>query len=127
MSPRLQALLLADAVYQDLDSGKHVIAGTFARLFVPRFPGVLGHPVTAYCALTGVVDSVELAMQFETEAGKVLTRSSPATLTCTDPRLLVEFAFTVPALPFPEPGWYRLVLLLGGQRFGTLALEVTLP
>jgi hypothetical protein len=124
VAPRLQAFLLAEAVYQDIDTGKHVIAGTFARLFVPKLPGELGRPVSAYCALTGVIDSVQIAMQFETDAGEVLIRSSPTTLTCTDPRLLVEFGFAVPSLPFPGAGWYQLVLLVGDQRFATLALEV---
>jgi hypothetical protein len=74
-----------------------------------------------------VLGDVTLAMQFETAAGRMLVRSSPATLTCTDPRLLVEFAFAVPSLPLPSPGWYRLALWLDGQRFAKLDLEICPP
>jgi hypothetical protein len=124
MTPRLQALLVADAVYQDRETGKHVIAGTFARLFVPTLPGELGRGIAAYCALVGISRSTQVTMQFETVGGDVLIRSSPLTLTCTNPDLLVEFAIPIPALPLPHPGTFQLVLLLDAKRFATHAIEV---
>jgi hypothetical protein len=126
MQPRLQAFLLADAVYQDHETGKHVIAGTFARLVVPHMPGELDRTVSAYCAFAGVLGNAEVAMQFETETGEILTRSNALMLTCSDPRLLVEFALPVPSLPVPSAGWYRMVLMLNGQRLATLMLELVL-
>ena len=126
MTTRLQSFLVADEVYQDRETGKHVIAGTFARLIVPRVPGELGRSVATYCALLGVAGSVQVTMQFETADGEVLIRSSPRTLTCTHPDLLVEFAFTVPSLPLPHAGRFCLVLLLDEQRFATHAIEVAI-
>jgi hypothetical protein len=83
VTPRLQAFLVADAVYQDRETGKHVIAGTFARLVVPSVPGELGRAIATYCALIGVSGSVQVTMQFEAAGGDVLLRSSALTLTCT--------------------------------------------
>jgi hypothetical protein len=126
VAPRLQAFLVADAVYQDRETGKHVIAGTFARLIVPSVPGELGRGIATYCALTGVAGSVQVTLQFETAHGDVLLRSSGLTLTCTNPGLLVEFAIAVPALPLPDAGSFQLVLLLDDQRFATYAIEVSI-
>jgi len=126
VTPRLQAFLVADAVYQDRETGKHVIAGTFARLVVQSVPGELGRAIATYCALIGVSGSVQVSMQFEAAGGDVLLRSSALTLTCTNPDLLVEFAIPVPALPLPRAGAFQFVVLLDGRSFATHAIEVAI-
>ncbi|HEX3762701.1 MAG TPA: hypothetical protein VHW23_28595 [Kofleriaceae bacterium] len=113
-------------MYQDRETGKHVIAGTFARLVVPNVPGELGRGIAMYCALIGVSGSVQVTMQFETASGDVLLRSSALTLTCTNPDLLVELAIPVPALPLPHAGTFQFALALDGRSFATHAIEVAI-
>jgi hypothetical protein len=126
VKPRAQAFLLADSVYQDRESGKYIIVGTFARLFVPSVPGHLGRTVAAYCALLGIQGTVSVTMQFETGAGEAIICSSPLTLTCDNPDLLVEFCFPIPSLPLESTGLFRLALIVDGVRVATYELDVHL-
>jgi hypothetical protein len=122
----VQAFLLADAVYQDRESAKFIIAGTFARLFVPSVPGQLGRAVAAYCAVLGIKGTVQVTMQYETGGGEAILSSSPMSLTCNDPDLLVEFAFPIPGLPIEATGLYRLALMIDGARVATHEFDIHL-
>lgn len=124
MAPTVQAFLLADAVFQDRATGKHVIAGTFTHLTVPGFPAVHSAPIAAFVALTGLDGAVTLALRLVAPSGRVVIKSSAVEITCTDRRLLVELGFPVPSLPLPEAGWYRLDLLLDDAELATLAFDV---
>jgi hypothetical protein len=119
------AFVLADAVYQDRESGKYVIAGTFSRLVAGPLPRALDRTVAIYSSLTGVVGVVRVELQYETEAGESLARSSPLTVTCTDARAVIELGVPVPSLPLPAAGAYRMVLLVDDQRLATLPLDVS--
>ena len=44
MTPVLQALVVADRVYEDKGTGKKIIAGTFSRLFFKK-PAPAGQPI----------------------------------------------------------------------------------
>ena len=61
--PILQALVPADHIYRDQQTGKYVIAGPFHQLNLASFPATLGRSVGVFVALRGVVG--ETALEFE--------------------------------------------------------------
>ena len=116
---KLQALLLADFVYQDRDSGKYVIAGTFHAVNVAAFPATLGRSVGAFVVLTGRREGAEVALSLvEAQTGAVLLRSPPLTLPAVEGDAPLEFAVELPPLPLPRPGGYLVRLTADGAILG---------
>lgn len=119
MSPTLQALLVADHIYQDNGSGKYVIAGTFHQIKVPAFPTTLSRTVGVFVCVSGVEGDVDVGLEFlDSERGEVLIRSSSFGFHCEDPALPVEFAVEIPPLPLPRPGHYAMRLAANGIVLG---------
>ena len=117
---KLQALLLADHIYRDQDSGKFVIAGTFRQLNLLTFPTTLGKSVGAFVSLTGVANSVNIGLEFvDGESGQVLMDFHGPEFDWEDPGLPVEFGIEIPPLPLPHPGRYLFRLKLNGIVIGT--------
>ena len=58
--PVLQALVLADHVYVDAETGKKIIAGTFNELHAAEFPTQFAHVTFAYLCLTDLRGEAEL-------------------------------------------------------------------
>lgn len=123
-APVVQAILLADHVYQDRETGKYVVAGTFNQLRGQEFPCELVAPVQVFCALTSVSAPIAVSLRFVSSADEVVMSSSAVTIACTDPRQTIELALPVPSLHVPAPGWYRLVLLIDETPRGFVRLEV---
>jgi hypothetical protein len=123
-APVVQAVVMADHVYQDRDTGKYVVAGTFHQLRASAFPCELTTPIHAFCVLTSVAAPIAVSMQLVSPDGNVVMSSSALTVTCLDPQQMIEFAFPVPSLQLPVPGWYRLVLLIDDTPRGSARLEV---
>src|SRR4051794_11462667 len=97
---QLQALLLADSIYQDRDSGKYVIAGTFHTVNVRGFPSMLGRSVGAFIALTGGTAEAELELSLvEESTDAVLLRSGTLTIPAADGDAPLELAVELPSLP----------------------------
>lgn len=121
-APRVQALLVADAVYRDAATGKHIVAGTFTRLRASAFPCDFVRPVDVYVALAGLVGTCAVALRFALD-DDILLRSTALPVAGRDPRDLVELVFPLPSLHLPRPGWYRLELTIDGAAVAALGLE----
>jgi hypothetical protein len=123
-APILQAVVLADRVYQDRETGKHVVAGTFNEVTAHEFPCEYAVPVQLYCVLTGVSEPLSIAMRFVATDDHVVMRSSAVTIRCSDPLETIELALPVPSLVLPAAGWYRLEVLLDDTPRGFSRLHV---
>ena len=122
--PVLQALLLADRVYQDKGTGKHVISGVFSELFfqpldespeasVPLEPGaarsiqiplafghVSGSP-WAYISLTEVRGEMRFELRYVDLNDNVTLFKMNFGVRSDDPLKTFEIVLPLPMLPLP--------------------------
>ena len=125
---RLQALLLADHIYQDQGSGKYVIAGTFHRLNVAAVPTTFARTIGVFVSLSGLTGKTGIDLDFvDALSGEVLICTRSLEVACEDPDLPVEFAVEVPPLPLPHSGRYLFRLMVAGMVLGTAAVTVRSP
>ena len=123
--PRLQALLLADNVYTDRDTGKIVIAGTFNRLWAKEFPTTFHRPTTAYVSLTEIRGKSTLELKFvNLKSGEVLMSSHAFDVECGNPLSSVEVVLPVPPFPMPEEGVFAFELHAGGVLLGSIRMAL---
>ena len=143
--PVLQALVLADHVYQDRSTGKFLIAGTFSRLWIstPKPAATPNQPVTfqstdalsravsaagsphLYVALSDVHGSISLTVRYvDLSNGSNLFEMVLGT-TSSDPLALTELGVPLPRLPMPHAGAYSLDVLHDGEILGSWRLVIT--
>jgi hypothetical protein len=135
VTPVLQALLLADRIYQD-SSGKHVIAGTFNRMVFVKggaqlktveidgeerqvIPGgvQVGSPY-AYVSLTEVLGKVQCILRYvNLEQDRALFETH-FSVENTDPLKTVELVLPMPMLPHVA-GVHALELLCNDEPIGS--------
>jgi len=119
--PVVQALLLADHVYIDRESGKTIIAGTFDQIWATEFPTVFGRATWAFVSLTDLRGPAEVVLRYVDLAdGSVLLTTNPIPVSTEDPLKSAQIRLEIPPLPMPHPGAYALELMVGGQLAGTL-------
>ena len=120
---RLRALLLADHIYREEGSGKHVIAGTFHQLNLSAFPATFGRSVGVFISFCGVAGTAAVDVAFiEVASGETLMRTGSMAILCDDPERPVDLAVEVPPLPLPRPGQYIFRLTVNNNVLGEAAL-----
>jgi hypothetical protein len=144
--PVLQALVLADHVYQDKASGKMVIAGTFNRLHVFRHGAPRdGAPVPAgdeersaeaarklryrdickagspwaYVSLTEIHGTAPLELRYVDLSDNNVMLRVEFSVKSDSPLATVEVPVPMPVLPTPHPGSYALELFANGEPLGS--------
>lgn len=135
MKPVLQALLLADRIYRDT-TGKHIIAGTFNKLFVVKgaakpktvtidgeekqvIPGGMqaGSP-SAYISLTDIRGKIKCVLRYvDLEHNQALFQTQ-FSIKCDDPLQTVELVLPLPTLPHVV-GVHALELLCDDEPIGS--------
>jgi hypothetical protein len=116
---KLQALLLADHIYQDKGSGKYVIAGTFHQLNVASFPTTFPKTIGVFASLTGFNGKTAIDLEFvDASNEEILMSTKSLEISCKDPYQSVEFAVEVPPLPLPRAGRYLFRLTTNGDVIG---------
>lgn len=136
MKPVLQALVVADRIYED-KSGKKIIVGTFNTWAFSRQPpigqinhsngtsqrvilgGVQAGSPSAYLSLTDVCDGTKLILRFVNLTKNMVILSSGASVKNTNRLEMVELVFPLPALPIVEAGTYALEVLCEGAILGS--------
>ncbi len=143
--PVLQAMVLADHVYQDRVTGKFVIAGTFGVIGIQQreLGGVEAAPAGSeisgerrnitgiahagspylYVALTEVHGRVPLRLRYVNLADSGVIIEGEVELTSPDPVSVAEYAFQMPPLPVIV-GSYSLDLLYEGELLGSWRVTV---
>jgi len=139
VKPVLQALVLADRVYQEV-TGKKIIAGTFNGVKFSRKPPVadlacpdggkqqvlmggmaVGSP-SAYISLTDVCDGTKLQIQFVNLSKNVALFGTEVAINNVDRLNNVELVLPLPVLPISEAGAYALQVLCEGEILGSWRL-----
>jgi len=141
VKPILQALILADHIYRDTATGKHVIAGTFNRMVFVKggaepktveidgeekqvIPGGMqaGSPYV-YISLTDLRGKVRCTLRYvNLEQDKALLQIG-FSIECTDPLQTVELVLPMPKLP-PVAGVHALELLCNDEPIGSHRITV---
>ncbi|MHC4939046.1 MAG: DUF6941 family protein [Planctomycetota bacterium] len=122
--PVVRAILLADEVYQDLQTGKFVIAGTFDQIVVPEFPGE--HPSSAlYVNLGDFHGSHELSVRLiRLDDGFEVGRSPVLQIEQDDRDRHEEFRLPLPPMQFDTEGPYALEVLWDHSLLGECRIQV---
>jgi hypothetical protein len=137
VKPVLQALVVADHVYQDQQTGKKVICGTFNTFRFSRKPpvnemqapdgtkqtviaggGQSGSPY-AYVNLTDVCDGTKLRLQFVNLNKNAVLFGTDVTIGNTNRLATIELVFPLPRLPIQEAGVYALELVCDSETIGS--------
>lgn len=147
MKPTVQAILLADRVYQDR-SGKFIIAGVFNLMGIKRRPNQNAAPSSdssgdevqanvtlsaldiqdvgnpwAYISLTNVKGATPLELRFESLTGDVVHFSIRLDVNGDDPLASVQISLPVPRLP-KVIGMYVLDLLYEETSIGSHRVQI---
>ncbi|MFQ5804841.1 MAG: hypothetical protein ACE5I3_00160 [Phycisphaerae bacterium] len=123
--PVLQAIVLADQVYTDRDSGKKVIAGTFNRLWATEFPARFSRPTWAFICLTNLQGRVEVNLRYiDLSSSEVLMETKPIPVQSEDRLASLELMVQVPPFPMPHEGVYAFEVHAAGEMLGSVRLQV---
>lgn len=144
MKPVLQALLIADRIYQDTVTGKKVVAGIFHQILfiskekmqaeasqhgantLPVIPGgyQTGSPF-AYISLTDVKPGRQpfVARYVDLSSDNVLFQVD-FHVTVQDPLQIVELVLPLPSLPAIAPGAFAFELLWNDEPLGSYRIIV---
>lgn len=135
MKPVLQALVVADRVYEDKATGKKIIVGTFSRLrFQQRrvSPGgsmeipIMGHQAGspfAYVSLTDIHEQAELSVRYvrldldDGHPEDPIFRTNVITIECPDKIATVELIVPLPMLPL-VPGVFAIEVMCEDEILG---------
>jgi len=102
-APLLQALLLADAVYTDGDTGKQVIAGVFNTISAHEEMRAFRQKTCAFVSLTDVRGKTDITLRYvDLTTNQVLMSFGPVFIECEDPLDTVDLPIRVPLLPIPH-------------------------
>ncbi len=142
MKPVLQALVLAEHVYQDV-SGKKIIVGTFNRVRFSRkslvreveqpngtkqmvMPGgMYGGSPFAYISLTDVGENTVLLLQFVNLTKNAVLFGKQLTVDCKDRLATVELVLPLPPLGIAEEGVYAFEVVCDGEILGSCRINAT--
>jgi hypothetical protein len=125
MSIRVLNFLLADHVYQDVGSGKFVLAGIFRQLNVLSLPIVYQRTFGAFVSLLGLEGDCTLGIEFiHARSQEVLLRTHNLSISSESPDLPIDFALEIPPIPIKEAGPHAFAIHVNGQSVGVFPLEI---
>jgi hypothetical protein len=144
VKPILQALLVADHVYRDEVTGKHVIAGVFHRIHlisqplqqtettpegeITRLPinrgGHRAGSPFAYMSLTAVRGEQPFVLRYVYLDDDQLVFQTSFKIKSDDPLGTCEAAFPLPDLPAEAPGTFALELLWNDEPLGSHKIAI---
>ena len=140
VQPVLQALLLADRVYEDKATGKKIVAGIFQALYFKKQEemkadlekqGILGMPgglhagsPYAYVSLTDVRGTQPFVLRYVDLSEDKPVFQAKFELTSDDPLGTVEVIAPLPPLPSGKAGTYALELLWKDEPLGSFRVTV---
>ena len=119
--PILQALVLADHVYTDRESGKNIVAGTFNTLHGSSFPTTYQRGAFMFGSITEIREPIELTLKYiQNKDLKVLFESNPIRIETQDPFATIELVIELPPIPMPHIGTFSFELHVNDHRLGAV-------
>lgn len=123
--PILQALILAEHIYIDKDTGKKVIAGTFNRIWADKFPNEHKRTTWAFISLTDFSGETTLELQFRRlDTNEILLHGKGSSIVGKDRLRTTEMVIEVPHFPLPAPGVYSFDVVHEDTILGSLRVTV---
>jgi len=137
VKPVLQALVVADHVYRDGGTGKHIIAGTFNSFKFSRKPtakqletpdgtkktivagGMDSGSPYAYVCLTDVFQGTKFQLQFVNLNKNEVLFGTEAVIQNVNRLSAIEIAFPLPRLQINEAGVYALEVVWENEILGS--------
>lgn len=137
VKPVLQALVVADRVYEDRNTGKKIIAGTFNRFWFSKAPpvrevqladgtklkqipgGMHGGSPYAYICLVDVCKDTKLSLHFVNLTKNTSLFTAQLEVSSPDRLQPIEVVLPLPPLPIQEPGTYALEVVCEGEILGS--------
>jgi hypothetical protein len=139
VKPTLLALIVADNVYRDGRSGKHIISGTFDKLFFSRknpnepvsvegksklVGGMDSGSPYAYLCLTSVREDTKIKLRFVDLDDNSPLFEGEFKLIAENPLATVEAILPLPRFPMTHPGMFALELLYDDELIGSRRITV---
>jgi hypothetical protein len=139
--PVLQAMLIADHVYQDKATGKRIIAGIFGRLLFTSkedvakelaqlgegnkvLGGMVAGAPHVYLSMTDLNGVYPFTLRYVSlESDQVLFQMEFG-IECNNPLDTVELSFGLPPLPSLKAGVFALELLWKDEPLGSVRVVV---
>ena len=124
--PLLKALVLADHVYQDAQTKKWIIAGTFNQVKGRKLP-ITMPPCHFYLSLTDFRGPCEIQLELRLDdTNEVLVQTAPFKFHMENPLQTVEICLPVPSLTFSRTGAYSFNVLWESEILGSQRIAVGL-
>ena len=143
MKPILQALLLADRIYEDKATNKKIVAGIFHQMFyvsqgevqkVIDSQGILPVPAAGfqsgspfgYLNLTEIRGEQKFTLRYVDLKENTVVFQLEFTINSPDPLQIIDLGIPLPPLPANKPGVFALELLWNdGEPLGSCRVIVT--
>ena len=114
-APIVLALVVADEITRDQESGKCTIHGVFYAAECASFPTKAS--LSVYGAITGFHGKVKVEIRFvEVGDNDRLMAAATQEFSSKDPHTVVEMVLNFRDIIFKQPGEYRVQLLAGGEH-----------
>jgi len=139
VKPVLQAILLADHVYVDKGTGKHVVAGVFDRLsFIPKerreeaelakenvvLGGMQAGSPWAFLSITDVRGEQGFALRYVFLDDDQVIFQTEFTIKSEDPLKTYRVVAPLPPLPSKRAGTFALEVVWNDEPIGTYRVVV---
>lgn len=136
MKPILQALVVADRIYEE-KNGKKIIAGTFNKWIFTKNPpiqkinrpdgtegqvligGMQAGAPFAYLSLTDICNGAKLQCQFVNLTKNAVLFGTELQITIDNRLEMIEVVLPLPMLPITEAGTYALEVLCENELLGS--------
>jgi hypothetical protein len=121
IKPIIQALLLADNVYTDAETGKRVIAGVFNNIVLPEIPGYFPNVLCVYVSLTAVRGEIDVMLRYVAlDTDEMLMEHGPTKLTSDDPVASLDFIASMPRVHVPHENAFTVEVHVGDELIGMI-------
>jgi uncharacterized protein DUF6941 len=125
IKPIIQALLLADNVYTDAETGKRIISGVFDTITLSEIPADFPYPTCVYVSLTAVRGEIDAMLRYvDLDSDEVLMEHGPKKLISDDHLASLDFSTPMPPLPVPHEGVFALEVHVNDELIGMVRITV---
>lgn len=120
--PCANALLIAERVYRDVETGEWIIAGVFNQIILPRLPHTYGR-FDIFFQITDVSRPVDLTLRLEHSDGTVIMNIG-GPIRSESPLAVIEKAVHLHDVRFEKAGKYFVQLMSQEQLLIAAPLHV---
>lgn len=124
--PTVEAMVVADEIYTDAQTGKRIICGTFSQIHVVKIPGIFGKFSYAFILLTDGMGDGMLCLRFvHLQTNKVLLQSPSMNFQFDDPLRVHDIVIKLPPFPLVTEGFYNLECWVDDNLIGSVRLHAS--